>query len=199
MMMNQVIPQRQHETKTKAFITGSVTVFIFCFLFWELGQGGVGSHHLLAQQSLPEISNWWGGLLLPVLTWYLVGRTEKRLGHQALQVKRWSSLRSLVLRLFITGLVLGVLIAVSFSNGYSLFLDNVPYFIVALSLLIPIYYAEFILGFILGMTVTFGVILPTLFILLLAGIGFLIYRFIRPMIMKLTLKLMYSLHKNPNR
>ncbi|RNI27874.1 hypothetical protein EFA69_17425 [Rufibacter immobilis] len=199
MMMNQVAPQRQHRTKTKAFITGSVTVFIFCFLFWEHGQGGVGSHHLLAQQSLPAISNWWGGLLLPVLTWYLVGRTEKRLGHQASQVKPWSSLRSQVLRLFITGLVLGVLIAVSFSNGYSLFLDNVPYLIVALSLLIPIYYAEFILGFILGMTVTFGVILPTLFILLLAGIGFLIYRFIRPMIMKLTLKLMYSLHKNPNR
>ncbi|MER2996654.1 hypothetical protein [Pontibacter populi] len=199
MMINQVTLLSQNGTKIKALITGTVTVFILCLLFWEHFHGGVASHHILQQQNLPAISNWWSGLLLPVLTWFLIGRTEKRLSKQFLQVQQTNILQSQVLGLFVTGLVLGVVIATSFTYGYNTFLDNVPYIILLLSLIIPIFYAEFMLGFILGMTYTFGAILPTIFILLLAAIGFLTYRFIRPVIIMLTMKMINSLNKSPNR
>ena len=83
-------------------------------------------------------------------------------------------------------LILGILIAVSFTNGYNLFLDNVLYVFLVLSMIFPIYYSEFILGFILGMTYTFGAILPTIFILIIAAFGFLLYKFIRLLILRVT-------------
>lgn len=198
-MINQVTLLKQNRIKTKALITGIVTVLILCLLFWEHFHGGVASHHILQQQNLPAISNWWSALLLPVLTWLLIGRTEKRLSKQFSQVQQTNKLKSQVLRLFITGLGLGVVIATSFTYGYNTFLDNVPYIILLLSLIIPIFYAEFMLGFILGMTYTFGAILPTIFLLILAAIGILTYKFIRPVILMLTMKLISSLNKSPNR
>ncbi|MBZ9731730.1 hypothetical protein LB467_18785, partial [Salegentibacter sp. JZCK2] len=104
-----------------------------------------------------------------------------------------------VFRLFIIGLFCAILIAISFTYKYTLFIDNVIYLLLILSLLIPIYYSEFILGFILGMTYTFGAILPTVFILIFAAIGFIIYRFIRPVILKLPKITGKILSKNRNR
>lgn len=175
--------QIQYTTKTKVLITGMVILFIFSMLLWEHFHGGVASHHLLAQDDLPAISNWWGGILLPVLAWILLGRIEKRIRKQSQLTSRQIIN---MLGLFLSGLVFAIFIAVSFTHEYHLFLDNVIYLFLFLSLIIPIFYAEFILGFILGMTYTFGAILPTIFILILAAIGVLIYRFIRPLIIKLT-------------
>lgn len=194
-MINKENLLRQNRSNVKVLLSGTVTVLILCFLFWEHFHGGVASHHILQQQNLPVISNWWSGLLLPVLTWFLIGRTEKRIGNQASQGQQINKLHNKALLLFITGLGLGVLIATSFTNEYSVFLDNVPYIILVLSLIIPIFYAEFILGFILGMTYTFGAILPTVFILLLAIFGILTYRFIRPGIIMLIMKLKSRMKK----
>lgn len=196
MKINQDNPHTQNSAKTKVFITGIVTVFIFCLLFWEHFHGGVASHHILHQQNLPAISNWWSGLLLPILTWILISRSEKRLRMQSAYLQQSGNLKSKLLGLFMIGLVLGVLIATSFTNEYNLFLDNILYIILMLSLIVPIYYAEFMLGFILGMTYTFGTILPTIFILVTAAIGIISYRFVRPAIMKLTMRFTNYLNKN---
>ncbi len=173
-------------TKTKVFITGIITLFIFGVLLWEYFNGGVPSHHMLHDEELPAISNWWGGLLLPVLTWVLLGRIEKRLKKKAKESVQSKSPIPKVLVIFTIGLIFGILIAVSFVNDYNFILDYVLYAILVLSLLVPIFYAEFILGFVLGMTITLGAILPTIFILIMASLGFLIYRFIRPLILRLT-------------
>ena len=82
------------------------------------------------------------------------------------------------------GLLLGICLAVSFTNGYNSFLDNVLYLFLVLGFFLPLFYSEFILGFILGMTYTFGAILPTIFILIIATVGFLIYRFVRPLLLR---------------
>jgi hypothetical protein len=139
-----------------------------------------------ADMDLPEISNWWGGLLLLVLTWTLLGRIEKRLNKQGSLTQQNKNQIIKIIGLSVLGLILGFSIAVSFTNGYKFFLDNVLYLFLIFSLVFPLYYAEFILGFILGMTYTFGAILPTIFILIIAALGFLIYRFIRPLILRLT-------------
>jgi len=140
MKIKHEIAQRQNRANIKVLITGIVTVFVLSLLIWEHFHGGVASHHLLQQQNLPAISNWWNALFLPLLTWLLLGRTEKRLGKQSSKGQQPNNLQgqAQAARLFITGLVLGVLISVSFVNGYSIFLDNVPFIILVLSLLLPI-------------------------------------------------------------
>ena len=190
--------QRQNWTKIKAFIVGVVTFIIFSFLFWEHFHGGVTSHHLLHQQDLPSISNWWSGILLPTLTWFLLCRIEKRLDKKISHTQQTNNSISTVFWLFLTGLVFGILLSTSFTNEYKPFLDNVLYIIIVLSFIIPIYYSEFILEFILGMTYTFGAIIPTVFILLIAIIGLVAYRFIRPIVLRLIMRLGNNFNKSPN-
>lgn len=191
--------QRQTWTKIKALIVGIVTLLIFTFLFWEYFHGGVTSHHILHQQDFPSISNWWSGLLLPILTWLLLSRIEKRIDMQSSQTQHSNKSISKICWMFLTALVFGVLLSISFVNEYKPFLDNVLYILIILSFIIPIFYSEFILGFILGMTYTFGAIIPTLFILIMAVIGLFAYIFIRPIILRLTTRLWNSYNRSPNR
>lgn len=177
--------QPQKFKKLKAFIVGIVTALIFTFLLWEHFHGGVTSHHLLHSEDLPAISNWWSGLLLPILTWFLLSRVEQRLVQNDLVPQQPNSAISNVIWIFMAGLVLGIVLAASFSYAFKPFLDNVLYILIVLSFFIPLYYAEFILGFILGMTYTFGAILPAVFILVIALIGWVTYRYIRPLILRL--------------
>ena len=96
--------QSQKSAKIKAFIVGIVTILIFGFLFWEHFNGGVTSHHLLHQEDLPSISNWWSGLLLPILTWFLLSRMEKRFDKQSSQTEQTNNFLSKVFWFFLTGL-----------------------------------------------------------------------------------------------
>lgn len=169
----------------RVYITIIITILISGLLIWEYFHGGVPSHHILQQKDLPEISNWWGILLLPVLSWILLGRIEKRIYKQGLLIQKSKNQSKKIGGLFLLGMLLGILIVVSFTNGYQFILDNVLYIFLALSLMLPLYYSEFILGFVLGMVYTFGTILPTIFILLIAALGFIIYRFIHPLILRL--------------
>lgn len=171
--------------RTKIFLTSVVTALILGLLLWEHFHGGVPSHHVLQRNDLPELSNWLGALILPVLTWILLGRVQTRVRQQVSQPANPENQKFRIYGLFLAGLTLAILLVVSFTNNYKFFLDNVPYLFLLLALFIPIYYAEFILGFVLGMTYTFGAILPAVFVLILAGIGFLVYRFIRPLLLKL--------------
>lgn len=191
--------QIQYTAKTKVLITGIVAFFIFSILLWEHFHDGVSSHHILHQKELPAISNWWSGVLLPILAWILLSRIEKRLSKQSPQTHQPNNQNRKILGLFIIGLIFAIFIAVSFTNEYTPILDNVIYLFLLLSLIIPIYYAEFILGFILGMAYTFGAILPTVFILIMAAVGVLSYRFIRPLIIKLTKIMRNNPTKVPNR
>ena len=136
---------------------------------------------------------------MPILTWFLLSRIEKRLDKKISQTQQTNNSISKVFWLFITGLVFGILLSTSFINEYKPFSDNVLYIIIVLSFIIPVYYSEFILGFILGMTYTFGAIIPTVFILIIAAIGLVAYRFIRPIVLSLTTRLGNSFNKSPNR
>ena len=176
-------------TLPKPILTLLVTLLIIGLLVWEHFHGGVPKHHILQRKELPEISNWWGGLLLPVLTWFLLGRVQKRIDKQLLIGPEPKHYRFQIISYFITGLCLAILLVIAFINNYTPFLENVPYIFLLLSLFIPIYFSEFILGFILGMSYTFGVILPTAFVLILTILGFLIYKFIRPIFVKIANKL----------
>ena len=171
--------------RLRVIITLVITILIAGLLIWQHFNGGVPSHYFLQRKDFPEMSNWWGLLLLPLLSWFLLGRVELRLTKNEKSSSSKDQAYKKIIALFFIGLIWSILIAVSFVNDYKAMLDLVPIIFLLLSLLIPIFYAEFILGFVLGMTYTLGAILPTIFVLVFAGVGFVIYRFVRPLILKL--------------
>ncbi len=136
-------------------------------LGWEYVHGGVVAHHFLARSDMPAVSNWWGLLLIPALTWFLVGRIGRRLSRQdggAIVVPPavWAG--------FFGALGYGALLALAFTFKFegigTIFLG-----MFALSLFIPTYRAEYVLGFVLGMAFTFGAILPTFIATIVAGLS----------------------------
>lgn len=191
--------QAKNLHRLRLIITVTISILIFGLLLWTYFHGGVPSHHILDQKDLPAISNWWGGILLPVLTWILLGRIKNRIEKQTKTDSQYKSKLISALVRFIIGLAFGIILSVSFINNYKPFLDNVLYLLVILSFIVPIFFSEFILGFVLGMTYTFGAILPTAFVLVMAAIGFVTYRFIRPLIIKLVEKLGNKATGSPNR
>jgi hypothetical protein len=166
--------------RLRVIITVIISILTFTWLCLAYFHGGVPRHHILNQKELPAISNWWSGLLLPVLTWILLGKIKTRVENQTITDGQNKSKIEGVSGRFAFGLAFGIILSVSFMNNYKPFLDNVLYLFLILSFIIPIFFSEFILGFVLGMTYTFGAILPTTFILIMASIGFVTYRFLRP-------------------
>ena len=61
-------------------IIALITLAELLVLAWEYTHGGVKSHHLLNRPDLPAISNWWGALLLPILSWFLISSILRRAG-----------------------------------------------------------------------------------------------------------------------
>lgn len=164
--------------KFRLYATSAVTVAIWSLLIWEHFHGGVPSHHILADENLPKISNWWGALLIPALSWFLLYRTQKRLFNAEITINTSEEQKKALLG-FLGALLIGFLVVVCFSLGYPSTIDKILLGILLMAFFMPVYRSECILGFVLGMTYTFGAVLPIAVACILAAIGFVIYRFIR--------------------
>ncbi|WP_373522453.1 hypothetical protein [Aquiflexum sp.] len=166
--------------KPRLYFTAFITLAIWALLLWNHFHGGVPSHHVLAREDLPEISNWWGGILLPFLTLFLSYRVEKRLAMHHDGQSHLTTIPKHVLIGFFAALLYGITLATFFSFGNTEMPGYMIMGILAISLFYPIYRAECILGFVIGMTYTFGAVLPTGISCILALFGAVIYLFIRP-------------------
>lgn len=165
---------------TKVLITGLVSIAIWSLLAWYYFNGGVPSHHILAREDLPEISNWWGGILLPILTWLVLFRIQKRENLPKVNSNNFLQIPKKTWFSFMGALLLGISLSVFFTLGNEGMSGYLMLSVFAISLFFPVYRAECLLGFVLGMTFTFGAVLPTGIGSILAIIGFLIYNLIRP-------------------
>jgi hypothetical protein len=165
--------------------TALVTLLILAALAWKHGHGGVPSHHLLHRADLPGLSCWWDAFVLPLLTWGLLGRLRHRLVFSGTE-EAWPPQRDLpVLLGFAAALLFGAVLALLFVGGQEQALSYLVDGLFLLALLFPLYHAECMLGFVLGMTWTFGSVLPTLFASLVALMSVVLYRFIRPWLLRL--------------
>jgi len=160
-------------SKFKGAFTGFITLTICSMLIWQYLHEGVPSHYLLHDPDLPSISNWWGGLLLPVLSWILTGRIQQRIIK--LSAKNNISHAKNTLVCFIISIIYGAILSFSFINGYeeisSVMFPGILFF----AIFFRVYREEFILGFILSMSVTFGAVLPTIFGSLIAILSAMVY------------------------
>lgn len=159
--------------KAGIYFTGIVTIGIWSLLAWNHFHGGVPAHHILNRDNLPEISNWWGGLILPALTFFLVQRIQKRLIHNK------STSSTSICYGFFFALLFGVLLSLFYTIGHSNISSSMMKGLFLLMLFFPVYRAECLLGFVIGMTYTFGAVLPTITGCILVLTGAVIYLYVR--------------------
>jgi hypothetical protein len=133
-------------------------------LGWELTHGGVGSHHLLARRDLPAISNSWGLIILPFLGWLASRNATRRAA-----LDDTAAARSIAG--FSGALLVGVALSWSFAAGFESAATGIFLSALAIGLILPSYRAEYIFGFVLGMTFVLGSVLPTIAALLGASIS----------------------------
>lgn len=183
--------QQSSSLKKRIYCTILVTVFIWTLLLWDYFHGGVTSHHLLQNKDLPSFSNWWSGILLPLLTWFLLYRSQVRIAKEATS----SALPSSFIAYFVGALLFGIVLSVFFTLGN----QDVPFYMIVgllmLALFLPIYRSECFLGFVIGMTFTFGGVLPVLIGTILVLICSIMYLALRPMVLFVYSKIANLLHK----
>jgi hypothetical protein len=141
--------------------------FAAAHLAYEHFTGGVQSHNLLNRPDLPAISNWLGLVTLPLLGVVLGLRIRS---HPS--PARFVGMPRPVLTALAGAFLYGGVLAASFELGAS-GITSVAFiglFVVALAL--PVYRAEYVAGFVTGMTVTFGGVLPLLVATVVAVFSF---------------------------
>ncbi|MCE2613674.1 hypothetical protein LVD13_11885 [Flavobacteriaceae bacterium D16] len=163
-------------SKRRLIFTGLVTLLVLAHLLWDYNHGGVPTHYLLHRDDLPGISNWWGIITLPLVTFLLLLWINKNLEQRA-KLDSTELAKALVYPFFIA-LIFGVLLSVFF------ILDTpIPGYMmlgaIAFSFFHPLYRPEYLLGFILGMSYTFGANLPILFSLIFLILFLFNYKVIR--------------------
>lgn len=151
-------------------VTAAITFMLGCLLGFQHLSGGVPAHHLLARTDLPVVSNWWGLLTLLALSWFLLGRIERRLSHEP---------ANKMLMAAGSALFFGVTLALFFVFGPGEVPGYMAQALFLIAVFYPIYRAECVLGFVLGMTFTFGAVLPTIFAAVVAAISALIFHGVR--------------------
>jgi hypothetical protein len=180
--------------RTRIYFTAIITLAMWSLLAWNYFHGGVPSHHLLAQENLPSVSNGWGALLLPLLTWFLLYRTSRRTTQT--HEKAGSQLNVWIV--FGASLLFGIMLSTFFTYEVPELSSYMLFSVFILALFFPVYRAECLLGFVIGMTYTFGAVLPTFIGSILAIVGAIIYLLIRPAILFVASKFtqMATLNKN---
>jgi hypothetical protein len=139
-------------------------------LGWEYTHGGVPAHHLLNNPELPAISNWWGLLVVPLLVWFLVGRIQRR-AATLVQTGSRERFRTLAQARFGAALLWGAALALAFSLGHPS-VTWIFFGAFAAAMVAHAYRAEYVLGSALGMTFTFGAVLPVLIASTIAACSF---------------------------
>lgn len=123
-------------------------------LGWEALHGGIVSHHLLQRADLPALSNAWGLLVLPALAAW----AATCLPRAPATTRDW--IRPALG--FALPLLLGAALSLAFQLQLQALTEALFLGLLLLALLLPAHRAESLFGFVLGMSWTFGAVLPTL-------------------------------------
>ena len=141
-------------------------------LAWEHLHGGILTHHIMRSAELPGLSNAWGLLLLPALAAWAGWRIETRRASGARPATLIAS--------GLIALLLGLALSSAFAAGLQDLTFSIFIGVLVLAVLLPGYRAECWLGFVLGMSVTFGAVIPTVVGGIIAGLSALIHRGLKP-------------------
>lgn len=160
----------------KILVALGAFVLTALFILWEYFNGGVITHHLLAREDLPGISNWWGLLTVPLLSWISVSLIQRRKNKKTMQEPAGlENFDNNVLKGFVTGLLFGISVSLFWAFNMA---DMLQYFILLPALIAffkPVHLPEHLWGFVIGMSFTFGGILPIMIGTVLLVLCFLVH------------------------
>lgn len=170
----------QNSSSSRLKFTLAVTGFALAHLSIELLTGGVRVHYPLQQEDMPALSNWWGLVLLPALAWFSYTHMSKDSSTDGLL-----GLEKAVIFRLIGAFIYGAALGASFEFG----LGQTPLYLLFALLLggvfYPLYRLEIVLGCVLGMTYTFGAVIPTVVLTLVALFSLITYNTVRFIVGKL--------------
>jgi len=132
-------------------------------LVWEALHGGIVSHHLMQRADMPGLSNLWGLLILPALAAWAAGRLPPAPASR----RDWLP----VALGFLVPLLLGAALSLAFTLKLQALTEIIFFGLMLLALLLPAHRPESLLGFVLGMSWTFGAVLPLLVGGVIAGLS----------------------------
>jgi len=143
----------------RIYFIAVVSLAVWTLLAWRYFHGGIPSHHLLANPDLPSVSNAWGALLIPLITVYLSYRIKKKLLEEKTPADR-VALKKVILH-FAFAALYAITIALAFTFEFPEMSDYLFRGLLVMAVILPLYRAEYYLGFVLGLTYFFGAVLPT--------------------------------------
>ncbi|MFG6465306.1 hypothetical protein [Roseateles sp. BYS87W] len=119
-------------------------------LAWEAMHGGIVTHHLMQRSDWPGLSNAWGLLVVPALAAWAAGRWDGA-AAQRRQVA-WGG---------VVALAWGLALSTAFAWPWPAATEVLFFGLLLAALAWPVHRAECLLGWVLGMSWTFGALLPT--------------------------------------
>ena len=171
---------------TWRLVLTALAMFIaLSMLIWEHFNGGVKTHHILQSAAMPGISNWWNLLLLPTLAWLLSGRIQNRITlHRATQTSDTQTFPIHIVIGFFCALLLGSLLSLFFALKNEDITVALFFGMLLTTLVLPVYRAECVLGFVLGMTFIFGAFIPIVIGSIIAAIAAMLQCLIYPLVVR---------------
>ncbi len=149
------------------------------FILLEHYNGGIITHHLLAREDLPGISNLWGLLSIPLLTWLsiaLIGNRRNKISQT--DGEKLKSFDKTTWKGFLAALLFGISASLLWEFNFAHILQYFILLPVLIAFFKPVYMPQHLLGFVIGMLFTFGGILPILFGTVLLVLCFLVNKVI---------------------
>ena len=168
--------------KQDYIVISIITLAAWSVILFDHFNGGVPSHYLLQDENMPAISNWWGALIIPVLTFVLLIRIRKRTSKNQNKVTSLGYLKHSIIA-FIASLLFGSIVSILFINGYDDITGYMMLSIFPLAIFVPLFRGEYLLGLVLGMYYTFGAFIPTVAGIIICCICAILYKWIRPIIL----------------
>jgi len=145
----------------RIYFIAVVSLAIWTLLAWGYFHGGIPAHHLFANPDLPSVSNAWGALLIPLITTYLSYRIKKKILEKTSDDR--DALRQAIFH-FAFAALYAITIALAFTFKFPEVSDYLFRGLLIMAVILPLYRAEYYLGFVLGLTYFFGAVLPTVMI-----------------------------------
>ncbi|NMP31742.1 hypothetical protein HII17_09220 [Thalassotalea sp. M1531] len=166
-----------------------LVVAVLCFelghLAWEYFNGGVVTHHIMMRADLPGISNWWGLVILPLLTWLSTRLVKKRITFQSNETSSDAKIPPAIIAAFLGMLAVSAVQSLAFIMGYGIITKYLALSVLIVGLFLPIYRPEYILGHVLGSAFTFGPLIPFIGVAIFSTVSVLANLVIKPIVLRI--------------
>jgi len=163
----------------KVKVTVGALILTFAFILWEYFNGGVITHQLLASEDLPGISNWWGLLTVPLLSWITISLTKKNQDNKVTSKRKYEDQEARIQKHLLVSFLFGAIVSLLWEYGLESILQYFILFPVLIALFIPVHQPANLLGFVIGMLFTFGGVLPIIIGIVLLTMAFVVNKSIQ--------------------